>query len=69
MFVQMFGSIAITVVTYFSLQLPTFIIFPFIFTSVLYWMIGLYNDVFAYLYLVAVIIFVANCAASFGMYT
>ncbi|CAF1021406.1 unnamed protein product, partial [Didymodactylos carnosus] len=52
--------------TKFLTDVPYFIIMPFLFTTILYWMSGIKDDWRDYLLLCGVIIIVANVAASFG---
>lgn len=47
-------------------ELPAFLIFPFIFATIMYWMSGLYQAVDSYLILCGIIVFSANIAGSFG---
>ncbi|KAK6166710.1 hypothetical protein SNE40_023343 [Patella caerulea] len=47
-------------------ELPSFILIPFIFISVVYWMVGLYASAEAFLICAGLTILVANIAMSFG---
>jgi uncharacterized phage infection (PIP) family protein YhgE len=47
-------------------QLPSFIVLPFVFTTIIYWMANLSSDVWAFLTCAAIIILVAQTAVSFG---
>ena len=49
-------------------DLPVFIIFPFVFVSIVYFIIGLNPEWDRYLIACGIVILVANVAASFGMF-
>ena len=49
-------------------DVPTFIVLPFIFTTICYWMIGLYPDPIAYLTACGIVILITNAAVSFGYF-
>ena len=50
----------------YPLKLPKYIIFPAIFTAIVYWMCGLNPDFGKFMICVAAIVLVAQCAVSFG---
>ncbi|XP_041366799.1 protein white-like [Gigantopelta aegis] len=47
-------------------EFPSFTIFPILFSCIIYWMVGLYNSVTAFLMYTGVLILVANTAGGFG---
>lgn len=49
-------------------EAPIFIAVPFLFTTIVYPMVGLYPDFNHYLVAVVVMILIANVATSFGIY-
>ena len=48
--------------------MPLFIILPFIFTTIVYWMSGLYADFGVYVVNVIIAILTANVAISIGLF-
>lgn len=50
------------------LDLPIFIVLPFIFTTICYWMADLNNDLSRFLICAAMLILVAQTAVSFGTF-
>ena len=47
-------------------ELPVFIVIPFVFATIVYWMIGFNSDVDRYLICCAIVILISNVASSFG---
>lgn len=47
-------------------EMPIYIITPIIFSSITYWMIGLYRDPVTFLVATATLLLVCNCAVSYG---
>ena len=47
-------------------ECPLYIIFPTVFVTISYYMMGLNSDITCFFTCIGIVILVANCAASFG---
>ena len=69
-FMREYGSGLYRVDTYYLTktfaEMPVFWVISILFTTITYWMMGLYNSTEAYLVAVAILLLVANVAVSFG---